>query len=345
MKPYKLAEKILKRAIDAGASDIYWLPAKDSYNIRFRVDGAQSDIETVSKETGDQCVAHIKVLASLLTYKTTVAQDGVIRDSARFADCEFRVASVPTLHGERLTIRVNDGSETPLYLEELNFDAETADALRRMIAKPEGLTILTGPTGCGKTTTIYAMIRELLRNDQDPASIITIEDPVESAIDGVSQIPVKSGDDAWSYKDALKAALRQDVKTLVIGELRDADVAKVALDAALSGHRVITTYHAGEIPTVYARLLHQGFEPFLIAAAISGIVSQRLLKRKDSADGRVPLAATLIPDDDWRDFIASAPGLRDIRARIREIPEADLHAKAAETAKNGLIDAKEAALI
>ncbi|NOY74975.1 MAG: Flp pilus assembly complex ATPase component [Kiritimatiellaeota bacterium] len=344
MKPYKFAEKILKEALKVDASDIYWLPGKTSYGIRFRVGGVQKEIETIPKESGDQCVAHLKVLASLLTYRTNIAQDGVIRDSAKFADCEFRVASIPTMRGERITIRVIDGAETPLYLEDLKFNPETETAIKRMIAKPEGLTILTGPTGCGKTTTIYAMIRELLRNSQDPASIITIEDPIESEIDGVSQISVKSDDDAWSYKDALKAALRQDVKTLVIGELRDPSVVKVALDAALSGHRVITTYHAGDIPSVYARLLHQGFEPFLIAAAVTGIASQRLLKRKNSTE-RVPVAATLMPDDDWKDFISSNPGLREIRGKIRILPGADLPTEAAEMANNGLIEETEAALI
>lgn len=343
MKPYKLAEKILKNAIKIGASDIYWLPKKASYNVRFRVNGVQNDVENIPREAGEQCVAHIKVLASLLTYRTNIAQDGVIRDSAKFADCEFRVASIPTLHGERITIRVIDGNETPLFLEDLKFSTATKNAIKQMIAKPEGLTILTGPTGCGKTTTIYAMIRELLRNNQDPASIITIEDPIESAIDGVSQIAVKT-DDAWSYSDALRAALRQDVKTLVIGEMRDPEIVKVALDAALSGHRVITTYHAGDIPTVYARLLHQGFEPFLIAAAVTGILSQRLLNKTDSTE-RIPVAATLIPDDAWKDFLSTSPGLREIRAKIKTTPTADLAAEALNMAKNGLIDDMEAALI
>lgn len=344
MKPYKYVEKILNESLNSNASDIYWLSEQKNYNVRFRINGIQKDIERIPKDIGEQCIAHLKVLAGLLTYRTNISQDGVIRDDKKFADCEFRVSVIPTLHGERITVRVLNGNETPIYMEDLNFQLEAETAIKKMIERPDGLTILTGPTGCGKTTTIYAMIRELLRNSQDPASIITIEDPIESSIDGISQIAVKSDAQGWSYSDALRAALRQDVKTLVIGEMRDPEIVKVALDASLTGHRVITTYHAGDIPSVYARMLHQGFEPFLIASAVTGVVSQRLLQEKGK-DERIPLVAYLQSNDEWKEFISGAPALCEIRKKIKKIPGADLKIEATRMAAEDLILEKDVHLL
>ncbi|GEM_PF-93518 len=333
-------DKILLEALGKKASDVYWLPKKDSYNIRFRIDGVQVDICSIGREFGDQCVNRIKVLSGLLTYRTKIAQDGVIRGVANFAEAELRVAAMPTIHGERLTIRILGRKNDPLYLEELGLQKEAESAIRDMLKRPDGLIILTGPTGCGKTTTIYAMIRELLRNSQDPASIITVEDPVECDIDGISQISLTRSGDDWGYPESLRAALRQDVKTLVIGEMRDKEVVKVALDAALTGHRVITTYHAGDIPSVYARMLHQGFEPFLISSAVTGVVSQRLVQRKKD-DGRIPVAAYLNPSDEWKDFITNNPGLGELRRKIKEFPDADIIEVAEKMAKKGLIHEKD----
>ena len=134
-----------------------------------------------------------------------------------------------------------------------------------------------------------------------------------------------SGDPNWGYAAALRSALRQDVKTIVVGEMRDREVVSVTIDAALTGHRVITTYHAGDIPAVFARLLHQGFEPFLISSAITGVLSERLVQCRD-AEGRVPIAAILTPNDEWRDFITQNPSLSKLRKKIKDFPEADLEA-------------------
>ena len=156
----------------------------------------------------------------------------------------------------------------------------------------------------------------------DPPSIITLEDPIECEIDNITQTAV-SADSEWNYAAALRAALRQDVKTLVVGEMRDREVVKVTLDAALSGHRVITTYHAGDIPSVYARMLHQGFEPFLVASAITGVVTQRLVPRP-TGHGRMPVAGVLVPNDEWREVVAANPGLSALRKKAKEFPYADL---------------------
>ncbi len=340
MEPHKIVDLVLKEAAERKASDIYWLPENDRYTIRFRTNGVQEDFAETDADTGQQCTTRIKVMAQLLTYRNKVSQDGVITDAERYPGFEFRVAVMPTVDGERVTIRIQDRSTSPQTIDELNFPSETMEKLRKMLSASSGMIVLTGPTGCGKTTTIYAMVRELLKNNQDPASIISIEDPVESRIKEISQVSLSKSSEEWNYASALRAALRQDVKTLIIGEMRDREVVKVALDAALTGHRIITTFHAGDIPSVYARILHQGFEPFLVASAITGIVSQRLVRTADG-EARIPLAAVMTPDDAWKDFIIDNPGLSQLRKKITEYPEADIHATAGKMAEKGLIDIKE----
>lgn len=344
MEAHQLVDYMLKEALEQQASDIYWLPQKDSYSIRFRVNGAQHVVRDVPHELGVQCVSRIKVMAHLLTYRTQVAQDGVISESAALGQAEGRVAVMPTIYGERITIRLLDRQYAPLYLEDLQFQDDTVIAIRQMLQKSSGMIVLTGPTGCGKTTTIYAMIRELLRKSQDPASIISIEDPVECRIDGITQVSLSKSSEEWNYPAALKSALRQDVKTLIIGEMRDREIVKVALEAALTGHRVITTFHAGDIASVYARMLHQGFEPFLIAAAVIGVVSQRLLLSPDH-DRQVPVVATLTGDDWWQEVIASKPDICELRKQLKQKPLADLKCVAQEMVTAGLLLKEEAMLI
>ena len=241
------------------------------------------------------------------TYKTRAAQDGIIRRD----HCELRIATLPSNFGERLSIRLLLQTQGPRHLHDLGLKDEQVAALQRICKQESGLVILTGPTGSGKSTTIYAMIRELLRHDADPASIITLEDPVECEIPGITQVTVSDRSDL-TYSDALRAALRQDVKTLIIGEMRDKEVIRATLDAAMTGHRVITTFHAGDIPSVYSRILHQGFEPFIVASAITGVVSQRLAP--DGGEMQISEMDILEPTDNWRDLILSNPTLSALRA-------------------------------
>ncbi len=341
-EPHEFVEEIVRKALDENASDIFFLPGSDSYIVRMRAAGTPRRVAEVPLDFGSMCVSHIKSLASLLTYRTKIAQDGAIRggiggeDAAKFGDAELRVSTFPTTLGERVAIRVVREADAEWVLDDLGFQPEARERVGAILAKPSGLLVLTGPTGCGKTTTIYAMVRDLLKSSHDPAAVITIEDPVERNIKGVSQTSVSKGGDEWNYAMALRAALRQDVKTLVIGEMRDKEVVKVALDAALTGHRVITTFHAGDIPSVYARILHQGFEPFLVAAAVSGVVTQRLVQSADGAR-RIPVVAALDADDEWKDFIASGPTLRDIRVAVKGRSGADLATEAESMEKAGVV--------
>lgn len=318
--PVSIVDDLLREAVALGASDLYCIPDATQVEVRVRVQGIQKALRVIEGDIGSRCITRIKVLAGLLTYQTRVAQDGAIRDCAPLGAIECRVSIMPTQFGERASLRFLQGATGPLHLEDLGVPEAVLLVLRRILSAPAGMILLTGPTGCGKTTTIYAMVRELLRNQQDPASIISIEDPVECILPGVSQAAIRED---WGYAAALKAALRQDVKTLVVGEMRDPDVVRVTLDAALTGHRVISTYHAGDIPSVYARMMHQGFEPFLVASAITGVVAQRLV---DSPDGsaRVPIMAVLEPDDAWRDTVCNTQGLAPLRAALAGHALADL---------------------
>lgn len=315
-------DRLIREALACGATDAYCLPDERGVRLRYRVQGREQEAGYWAGELGQTCVTRIKVLAGLLTYRTRIAQDGVLRVEGDDAAREVRVSVMPTLHGERVALRFQGAGTNRPGLNELGVPAEVVDALRTLLELPAGLVILTGPTGSGKTTTIYAMIQELLRRGEDPAGIITLEDPIECRIDGISQTEV-AHEKAWDYETALRAALRQDVKTIVVGEMRDRRIIHLTLDAALTGHRVITTFHAGDIPGVYARLLHHELEPFLIGAALTGVVCQRLVHRDDGR-GVVPVIAVLRPDDAWRDFVISHPGLAALRERVRDYPLADL---------------------
>ncbi|MCK5803009.1 MAG: Flp pilus assembly complex ATPase component TadA [Lentisphaeria bacterium] len=344
MDPPEFVECLLREALEANASDIYVLPGRGDVRFRSKGPEGEGELAVVPLEYGLQCVARIKVLAGMLTYRTSVAQDGAVHGFAGACGRELRVATLPSLNGERMTIRALKQGGAQNLLDDLGFAESAVQRLHALLRRRTGLLVFTGPTGSGKTTTIYAIVRELLRGGHNPAEIITIEDPVECEISGITQIQIRRNDEDWSYVHALRAALRHDVKTLVIGEMRDREVVRVALDAALTGHRVITTYHAGDIPSVYARMLHQGFEPFLVAAAVTGVVSQRLV-HTDGGRHSVPIAAVLEADDPWREMIMERPPLSEIRKRLRGIPGADLATEAQALVQAGRISKTEACLL
>ena len=344
LTPTAYVDQTIQNALQASASDIYWIPSGQRLHVRFRVEGQHVDVESLPLDYGIQCVTRLKVKAGLLTYRTLVAQDGAFRVTTGDAHADIRVAVMPTASGERITLRILGGRMHDLrHLDELNIGSTAIAAIQEMLKQPSGLIILTGPTGAGKTTTIYAMIRELLKNHQDPAGIITIEDPVEVPLNEISQCDVSRTSD-WGYADAFRAALRQDVKTLVIGEMRDAEVVRITLDAALTGHRVITTYHAGDIASVYARMLHHGFEAFLIASAVTGVIAQRMVP-DPTGDHHVPVVTTLSPNDAWRDFVAANPNLTDLRKELKTIPGASLRKAADALVAQGKIMPQYASLL
>lgn len=309
--PCQIVEALLCDAVREKASDIYLIPMENAWAVRRRRKGAEEQIDTFSVDTGVRVVARLKVLAGLPGYIKAEPQSGAIGNIDGCKGAEWRLSIMPTRTGERVAIRVITTDVPFQYTSDLGLSERVQAQFKLCMNRDAGLTIVTGPTGCGKSTTVYALIRELMHHENSCADVITLEDPVEQILPGVSQVAINRHGD-FSYADGLRSALRQDVKTLMIGEMRDAETVRVALDAALSGHRIITTYHAGDIASVFARMLHQGAGSYLVAGAVSGVFTQRLVTGKEPGARRV-ISAGFLPDDDWCDFLTSNPGLSQIR--------------------------------
>lgn len=291
---------LLAQAVRRRASDVHLEPTANGCEIRYRIDGLLMTVDKVDSETGRAMVGRLMVMAQLLTYRLDVPQEGRTRittDGGQVLD--LRLAIMPTTHGLRAAVRMPAELIQPGRLEELNLPANVLGGLKRFAAAESGMLIFTGPAGSGKTTTIYSLLRYIVESNPG-LSVITLEDPVERDIPGVTQIEVKPFGEL-TYERALRSILRQDPQVLMLGEIRDSATASLAIQAALSGHRLLCTLHASDAAGAISRLLEMGIEPYQITSAIYAIVSQRLLRRKTDAgyQGRVPVA----------EFVAVGPAL------------------------------------
>lgn len=265
----------LIKAINAGASDVHIEPYEGQAVVRVRLDGVLHEYTRVPSSLHEQVVSRIKVLANLNVAERRVPQDGKIAVKVGPKHLDIRVSVVPTLFGERVVLRLLEKGGRLLRLEDLGLWEEDLAKLRRVSKRPYGILLATGPTGAGKSTTLYAVILEL---KSPTKNIITIEDPPEYQIEGVSQIQVnpKVG---LSFAAGLRAILRQDPDVIMVGEIRDAETAEIAVQSALTGHLVLSTLHTNDAPSAITRLFDLGVEPFLIASAVEGIVAQRLVRK------------------------------------------------------------------
>ncbi|WP_087686372.1 GspE/PulE family protein [Pandoraea sp. PE-S2R-1] len=274
--PLQYLEQMLGEAVRAGASDIHFEPMARRFRIRLRVDGELHEHAEVPVAWRDMLVARLKVLAHLDISEKRLPQDGRMlwRESGEPVEC--RVSTLPTLYGEKLVVRLLDGAKVPLSLESLGYTPVQYQALARAIARPHGMILLTGPTGSGKTVSLYSCLRRL--NDTT-RNIVTIEDPVEIRLPGVTQVNLneRAGLD---FSTALRAFLRQDPDVLVIGEIRDAQTASIAVQAAQTGHLVFATVHANDASSTVARLLDLGVAPFNLSSALLLVSAQRLVRRR-----------------------------------------------------------------
>jgi general secretion pathway protein E len=269
-------DRILSEARKRDASDVHFQPGSEGLEVRWRIDGVLQPVCMLSSRLGPNIVARLKVLAELLTYRTDVPQEGRIRGVP--GEVEMRLSTFPTLHGEKAVVRVFAAPGRYLRLEELGLPAEVADALSTQLDETSGAVILSGPAGSGKTTTIYACLRELVARSRGERSLATLEDPIESAVPGVSQSQVNAAS-GLTLEAGLRALLRQDPEVIAIGEIRDRTTAEIALQAALTGHLTLTTFHAGSVCEVIGRLLDMGLEPYVIRSGLRAVVSQRLVRR------------------------------------------------------------------
>ena len=271
-----LVDRILMQALELGASDIHVEPQQAGLQLRFRQDGVlQSQIEPLPSRLVPAVTSRFKIMADLDIAERRVPQDGRIRRRFQNRTVDFRVNSLPSRYGEKIVLRLLDSSATQLGLDKLISNAEALKLVRTLGSKPFGMILVTGPTGSGKSTTLYSLLAE--RNEPG-INISTVEDPIEYALPGITQCQVNR-EKGFDFSQALRAFMRQDPDVLLVGETRDLETAKTAIEAALTGHLVLTTLHCNDAPSAIARLDEMGVEPFMVSASLIGIVSQRLLRR------------------------------------------------------------------
>jgi type II secretory ATPase GspE/PulE/Tfp pilus assembly ATPase PilB-like protein len=272
----QFVECLLETAQQVAVSDVHLQPAANSLNVRWRVDGVLCEVGTFPQSTVSNVVARLKVLSGLLTYQMDVPQEGRIRDGE--SAVEMRVSTFPTLYGERAVVRLFARQERLTRLADLGMPDEIRDGLARLIGETTGMILVTGPAGSGKTTTLYACLRELVVASGGGRSIVSLEDPIESAIDGVAQAPIHAAG-GFDFAVGLRSLMRQDPEVIMVGEIRDEQTAEVAFQAALTGQLVLSSFHAGSAAGAIARLADMGVAPYLLRSGILGIVCQRLVRR------------------------------------------------------------------
>jgi type IV pilus assembly protein PilB len=271
----KLLNLVLLQAIRDKASDIHFEPFETEYKMRYRIDGVLYEMVPPPKHIAVALSSRIKVMANLDIAERRLPQDGRIPLTVRGNPVDLRVSILPTMFGESVVLRVLDRTQVDLKLDKLGLDADDLKMVRGLIQRPNGIVVVTGPTGSGKTTTLYSAMKELNTID---SKLITTEDPVEYDIDGIIQVQMKP-DIGLTFARCLRSILRQDPDIILVGEIRDLETAEIASQASLTGHLVFTTLHTNDAPSVIARLLDLGLEPFLITATLEGIVAQRLVRK------------------------------------------------------------------
>ncbi len=267
----------IRCAIEHRASDLHFEPWDECVSLRYRIDGMLHEVARLPVEYRDRITARIKILAKMIVYKKDMPQDGRIDADDTRAGHAMRVSTFPTVYGEKTVVRILRSDHNLFALDSLGFRREIVAGLRELISRPQGTVLLTGPSSSGKTTTIYALLRELA-SSRDPAPhIVTIEDPVEYRLGHIAQTQVNPHC-GFTFDAALRSILRQDPEVIMVGEIRDAETARTAIQAGLTGHLVISTIHSGTAAGVFTRLLDMGIEPFLVASSVAGVLAQRLVR-------------------------------------------------------------------
>ena len=271
----RAVNRLIAQASDAGASDIHIEPTEDSLAVRFRIDGALQEQPPLPAAMRAPLVSRIKVMAGLNVSEHRLPQDGRLRVAVRGHDIDLRIATAPGIHGESAVLRILDRSRLTLDFGALGFDAETTARVRAAVSRPHGIVLVTGPTGSGKTTTLYTALSELNASHR---KLLTIEDPIEYRLPGVIQTQVNP-QIGFTFDTALRSFLRQDPDVIMVGEIRDAETASIAVQAALTGHTILSTLHTNDAAGAIGRLFDMGVEPFLLGSVLNGILAQRLARR------------------------------------------------------------------
>jgi type IV pilus assembly protein PilB len=311
----RLVNSLIFQAAEDGASDMHFEPAKDALIVRFRIDGVMHEIQRIPKRMIAGVTTRLKVLAKLDIAERRKPQDGRISLNARSAGrmLDIRVATLPTVDGEKVTMRLLDKSKKAPTFEELGLPEEMRRKLGEIVIRPTGALLVTGPTGSGKSTSLYAALSEINRPE---INIVTIEDPVEYRLPGISQMQInpKAG---FTFANALRAILRSDPDVVMVGEIRDAETAKISIEAALTGHLVLSTMHTNDAPGAITRLGEMGVEPFLTGSAVTAVLAQRLARKlcAHCCEMYNPSADELLQNRVSPDVIAASDGMAFYRKR------------------------------
>ena len=318
---------LLEDAAASGVSDVHLNPAADGLQVFYRQDGVLQPRARIAADRSERFLGKVKVLAGLLTYRKDIPQDGQIPAVEMGGQTDIRVSFFPTVLGEKAVLRFFLHGEEKFELDRLGFPAATVERLRAAAAKPDGAILLTGPSGSGKTTTIYALLGEIVRPGGVLRHVVTIEDPVEHAVPGITQTQVNPAA-GLTFAASLRSLLRQDPQVIMVGEVRDRETARVAMEAGLTGHLVISTLHTGTAAGVVTRLFEMGVEPHVLTASLSLVLAQRLVRRRcpscregctachgSGFRGRQVFGELLAVDDVLRNALADAPS----RERLEEL--------------------------
>ncbi|MGD0540678.1 MAG: GspE/PulE family protein [Tepidisphaeraceae bacterium] len=372
----KLVNYIIYTAVKEGASDIHVEPGDASLRIRYRVDGCLTEKLRPPHQMHAAVASRIKIMAGLDISERRLPQDGGIHVMMDKRPIDLRVSTMPGKYGEKVVIRIIDNEKASVHLEKLGFGYDTLKAWRKLINHPNGIVLVTGPTGSGKSTTLYASLQELNRGD---VNICTVEDPIEYALTGVNQFQVneKAG---FTFATALRALLRQDPDILMVGEIRDSDTAKLATQAALTGHLVLSTLHTNDAPAAITRLYNIGIEPYLVGATVVGVMAQRLVRklcqsckepyapsvnekrqiervtgsvetlykargcqhcRNLGYNGRIGIYELIVPDDALIECISQGATLNDLRDMAKKQGMTSLRSDGIEKVKAGITTLEE----
>lgn len=270
----RLLNSIIEQAVRERASDIHIEPYADDIRVRFRIDGDLKEVMTLARTSHSAIITRIKIIGKMNIAEKRVPQDGRVESKYAGREIDMRISTLPTVYGEKTVIRILDRSNFMFSKDTLGLNKEDLNTLNTIMSQPYGMLLVTGPTGSGKTTTLYALLQEL---NQINKNVITIEDPVEYKLKGINQVQVntKAG---LTFASGLRSVLRQDPDIVMVGEIRDSETAEISIRAAITGHLVLSTLHTNDSPSTVARLVDMGIEPYLVSSAVIGVVSQRLIK-------------------------------------------------------------------
>ena len=271
----KLVSQLIQNAAESGASDIHIEPFEDQLKVRYRIDGLLREVDAPPTQSAAAVISRVKIMANMNIAERRLAQDGRFKQRIRGDEFDFRISTVPTMYGESVVLRLLKRDEVALDFEPLGFSPDQADSMREILAQPHGILLVTGPTGSGKSTTLYAALRHL---NQPERMIITVEDPVEYNIRGINQMQVKP-QIGLTFANALRSIVRQDPDVIMIGEMRDSETAQIAVQSALTGHLVLSTLHTNDAAGSVMRLLDMGVPDYLLTSAVNAIQAQRLVRK------------------------------------------------------------------